>query len=1167
MRVANESGRAPRARARGARLRVALLALGALLTLPAMLLIGYELAAARVPQQRAALEDLIRHETGLEVHFSSLSLRWGWHGPEAVLQAVELEAPASGALLLRAPRLSIGLDLWRMARGAQPQAVRIVVESPTIDLAGGSAVLPARAGALRARELDQGLHLLTFWRGGEIDITGGTLRVPAAGGSVLMLGMRQAQLRHLGAAWNADAELLLPEALGSGAHLTLQWQGAPGLRPPAGGSVRFAGRRLAFGGWHALLQATPVAGYLPRSGSGDLELRAQFVGGRMASLGGTLHGAALEWSARGAASVPLALEHLSAHWQLARRGAGWHGDALVIEPGAAVALAPLTITLDADANLTALQGRLQHAPLPALAAIARWAAPQLPMGQLLLGGEVRELDFAWSARAAPGAQLIGSADLRGLTLASAAGDVRLSGLTGRVTGSETGLAVDLQSDAARLMLAGPQPMALDELAVAARFRLSLTPRGWQLGTDELRVRCAQAGLAAGVTVVAMAPDTPPRINAQLALHDADVAALGRLLSAYSPGMPGVAGLTAGRLESAQLSWRGKLDGRLPWDASGAVFTATAVLRGTRLGAQADWPGAEDIDATIDWRGSRLHALIARARLRPVAGLPPIDALRGSLTFSGAHVQRSTLTGQWLGGPVSLAVAERRDHGQSTFAISGRGVMDARQVMQAASGDADAAQLAGSAEWSALLTLPPQPDRQHGSWQLRADSSLAGVASGLPEPFAKAAGVPLPLHVELTSAATAAQLRVALGERLRAAAALTRTGERWRIERGAVRFAGTAPTLPSEAVLLLDGRVSRLDLAACLTLWRQAARDAALPALRARLAAAQLVAGPRSYPEASIVATATDGSGSLQVEAAGFTATARWDALIDAERPALVHLANLDLTQPADLNIAPALGSALAPAVGLAVDELQWRGRALGSFAARLDANADVLVVSDLRLSGPSGASAASARCDRLTCRVQFSLDSHDAAASLLAFGLRPDVDAAAARIEGELQWLPQAPAPLATLSGHLHMQLQQGSTHPDPEAVQPPFALLSVPALLAGVGREATGPSQLAFASLGANYQLHDGEAVTADLHFDGDAEILMRGRVGLASGDYDEQAWILRDGERLPEAVRRFGATPRVAALWLSLRELFGAAEAERAHAALHLRGSWNDPIVTAAQ
>jgi hypothetical protein len=89
---------------------------------------------------------------------------------------------------------------------------------------------------------------------------------------------------------------------------------------------------------------------------------------------------------------------------------------------------------------------------------------------------------------------------------------------------------------------------------------------------------------------------------------------------------------------------------------------------------------------------------------------------------------------------------------------------------------------------------------------------------------------------------------------------------------------------------------------------------------------------------------------------------------------------------------------------------------------------------------------------------------------------------------------------------------------------------------------------------------------MTRDLHFDGDAEILLRGRVGLAAEDYDQQAWILRGEERLPSAVRRLGPTPRVAAVWLSLRELFTGA-GTHAGEALRLRGRWDDPIVTRAE
>jgi len=128
-----------------------------------------------------------------------------------------------------------------------------------------------------------------------------------------------------------------------------------------------------------------------------------------------------------------------------------------------------------------------------------------------------------------------------------------------------------------------------------------------------------------------------------------------------------------------------------------------------------------------------------------------------------------------------------------------------------------------------------------------------------------------------------------------------------------------------------------------------------------------------------------------------------------------------------------------------------------------------------------------------------------------------------------------------------------------------PFALLSVPALLGGLTPVASQASPgLRFARFSADYELLDGQAVTSDLHFDGDAEILVRGRVGLASADYDQRAWILRGEDRLPAALRRLGPGPGVAAVWLALRDLLGGEGVERSRAALSLRGPWTDPVVT---
>jgi uncharacterized protein YhdP len=105
---------------------------------------------------------------------------------------------------------------------------------------------------------------------------------------------------------------------------------------------------------------------------------------------------------------------------------------------------------------------------------------------------------------------------------------------------------------------------------------------------------------------------------------------------------------------------------------------------------------------------------------------------------------------------------------------------------------------------------------------------------------------------------------------------------------------------------------------------------------------------------------------------------------------------------------------------------------------------------------------------------------------------------------------------------------------------------------------------QLPLARLTADFALADGQAVTSDLHLDGDTEILMRGRIGLLARDYDAQVWVLKGEERLPAAVRGLGPGPRVAALWMSLRELFTGANHERA--TLRLRGTWDDPMVTAS-
>ena len=118
-------------------LRVALLGTLGVSAVFALILFAYELARARVPQHRAALERLVRAQTGLDVRFTELGLRWGWYGPEAVFRHVELDEPGKSEALLRAPELVVGFDAWRTLRSGHPEAGRIELIAPEIDLSGG----------------------------------------------------------------------------------------------------------------------------------------------------------------------------------------------------------------------------------------------------------------------------------------------------------------------------------------------------------------------------------------------------------------------------------------------------------------------------------------------------------------------------------------------------------------------------------------------------------------------------------------------------------------------------------------------------------------------------------------------------------------------------------------------------------------------------------------------------------------------------------------------------------------------------------------------------------------------------------------------------------------------------------------------------------------------
>ncbi len=580
----------------------------------------------------------------------------------------------------------------------------------------------------------------------------------------------------------------------------------------------------------------------------------------------------------------------------------------------------------------------------------------------------------------------------------------------------------------------------------------------------------------------------------------------------------------------------------------------------------------EFDATVPRQAERaarvrLGVTLDGVRVAPGRALPVLEDLRGTLTLADGRLRRSTLNGRWLGGPVALRVAERTAREPSVIELRAEGTFEASQLARALGLDARD-RLRGRAPWLGRLDVVAGADARVSGY---AETSLTGVTSALPQPLAKTGAEALPLRFEVDSTPDAPPtLRLRAGSRMRGAFALGAADSGWTIERGAVRMgAGSEPALPPEARVTIDGRVAQLDLPAWLAVARDTRSQGTRAPLSVDLEAESLDIAGREFTDAKLTAREESDRTQLDIAAPALAGSVLVPHEVTDDAPVRVALERFELPAARPDATPGQLVAWLAPAATIDAAGFTWGGRRLGRLSASLRASDKRVRIEDVRVAGATHSLQGAAQCAPSldACRLEIEVTSSDVAQTLRDFDLADDVNAPEGRLTAELDWQRRADRPwLASLSGKLTFSVEDGIVR---SVVQdePPFAPFAMPALLAqnaGADPEAgSAAPEFAFARLEAEYELRDGNAYTSNLHLDGATEILARGRVGLIDRDYDQVAWVLQGEERLPAAVRRFGATPQVAAAWLRLRDWLGAAEPPESRAVLHLHGSWTRPIV----
>ena len=910
--------------------------------LAGLLLLAYELAAARIPEHRAALERLVHAQTGLDLRFAELSVRWGWYGPEAVFSSVELGEPSSARVLLRAPELIVSFDAWRTVESGRLQAGRITLVAPDIDLPRYAPARVARVARDRAPAAASvgAMEILERWRGGRVDFEGGTLHIADPKGTTegWVLAIRRASLFRAHEEWRAQAFVLLPERLGTSAHFDLNLHGQLTRETSLAGSVRFDGVRLVFAGWRNVLRSYPeLARYLPEAGGGGISVQAQFADGELQQANGTVRAGGVEFADAQRAAHPLLVDRVRGDWRVRRAGSAWHGKIEGLQVGRSQDDAADSGELSFDCHGEHLHAQVTRLPLETLVALIFWSAPQLDAGSAQIDGTARDLDVDWDATRAPGTRLHAQARLEKIAFAPASHAFALSGLDAEVAGDERRWSVHLEADDAQLKLL-QDGGSLTNLRIASRLDVTRSGAGWRVASDELAIERGVTRLHMSGSASTPRADRAPVVELRGSLSDADVAQLQAL---WGPELQARFGAATSHVRSGQIadahfvlnaagSWTGSLvladarvaddnglaatniDARIAWND---VSVRAAVTRGQagplelgpmQLAWRADGAGPLEVagrasgrlESTLEWirdheqlreyvpevrgvaaRGAALFdfdmSILTEAAARGAAaphlarshvavalddvsvvtgpGVPPLQALRGALTFDGAHLRRSLLTGRWLGGPVALRLSERADARGRAFAVKAQGLMDVRQL--AALGTvADPTALDGDAEWTGDFLLEPETLAHPAHWQARLDAALTGVASRLPEPLTKAAGVLAPLHVDVAGSSERAELHLALADRLHSVFEIAAAGDdAWRVERGNVRFGGTAPVaLTAEHSVIVSGALARLDPTPYVAAWNRAEQeDLLLPRVSGAVFVGELLSAGNVYADANL----------------------------------------------------------------------------------------------------------------------------------------------------------------------------------------------------------------------------------------------------------------------------------------------------------------------------
>jgi uncharacterized protein (TIGR02099 family) len=561
-------------------------------------------------------------------------------------------------------------------------------------------------------------------------------------------------------------------------------------------------------------------------------------------------------------------------------------------------------------------------------------------------------------------------------------------------------------------------------------------------------------------------------------------------------------------------------------------------------------------------------------------VPVMRKVNGELRFSQTGLQTHQVTAQILGGSADIDV--KTTPTGAVAVLSGTGNLD---IFSQANPHPLFNYLHGSTAWNAQVVSANK------SLHVQINSSLQGIASTLPAPFAKAGNESLPLSLELKSSAALKErgvdsqndINIELGKLLSARVVQqTRHGVDG-VKRATINFGGQGKW-PEQDGIWLVGILPELSVQGLDGLFSQSAQgeSGAIPVDGADIQIAKLSGYGYAINDLHVAASKRGDGLAVQLDSQALNGEVVWQPHGYQNAAKLsAHLKNL--YWPADTSVTgvktnvpspetrQVLQPGILPTLDVDIDDLQVTDKHIGRLELAGNPDGENWRLRRLILTNPDGSLSGDGvwlgGAGNPQTKINLMLEIGNAGKILDRSGYPNTVKDGNGKLLANLVWVGAPEAfNLKTLEGTLKLDTGKGQFLKIDPGAGKLLSVLSLQALPKHIALDFTDvfSEGFQFENINGNAVIHDGQMTTQDFRIDGSAaKITMKGGVNLIQETQDLRVDILPNIGGGVSLITALAINPIFGVSAFVVDKLLGNPLDKLVSFEYNISGTWADPSV----